>query len=61
MVFCCITNLNKMEDTAKLIKKKEGAMSLTLSGRNQITLNWKANKIEVYHNGKQRFVIDMSD
>ena len=50
-----------MEDETKTIKQREGAMSFTLTGRNQVTLNWKENMVEVYHNGKRKFVIDMSD
>ena len=50
-----------MADETKIIKQQEGAMKMNLSGRNQITLNWKDLFVEVYHNGKRKFVIDLNE
>jgi len=50
-----------MEDETKVIKQKQGAMQLKLKGENHLVLSWKDNMIEIYHNGKRKFIIDMND
>lgn len=45
----------------KLIKQEQGALVLNLHGENQITLNWKDNMIELYHNGERKYCIDMNE
>jgi len=44
----------------KLLKQKKGAIALKLKGpMNLIVLNWKDGMVEVYHNKKRIFILDI--
>jgi len=49
-----------MEDNPKIIKQKQGALSFNLTGKNQIILNWSDGILELFHNGKRKFIIDLN-
>ncbi len=47
-------------DKTKVIKKEEGAIQFKAHGENHFVLNWKDSIVELYHNGKKKFIIDMN-
>ena len=49
-----------MEDNSKTIKQEQGALSFNLTGKNQVILNWNDGIIEIFHNGKRKFIIDLN-
>ena len=50
-----------MENEERYIKQKEGAIKFTSEGKNQFAFNWANGMVEIWHNGKGMFIIDMSD
>ena len=44
----------------KLIKQESGALVIDTSGKNRFVFNWNDGMMEIWHNKKKVFTIDMN-